>query len=63
LLLAVGVHAAIGASMIPMRYLQTVAGLPGLALVALSDIVAFAIMSWFVFPKSTKPFGAPKRCG
>lgn len=60
LALAVGVHAAIGASMVPMRYLQTVAGLPGLALVALSDIVAFVIMSGFVFPRINKVYWRSK---
>lgn len=54
LLLAVGVHAAIGASMVPMRYLQAVKGMPSLAIVALSDLVAFSIMSWQVLPKIEK---------
>lgn len=54
LLLSVVVQAAIGASMVPLRYLQTVAGLPGLAVIALTDLVAFGIMSWQILPKVNK---------
>lgn len=56
LLLAVLVQAAIGASMVPLRYLQTVAELPSLAVIALTDLVAFGIMSWQIFPKVKKRF-------
>lgn len=56
LLLAVVVQAAIGASMVPLRYLQTVAQLPGLAVIALTDLVAFGIMSWQILTKVNKRF-------
>ena len=56
MLLAVVVQAAIGASMVPLRYLQTVAQLPSLAVIALTDLVAFGIMSWQIFPKVKKRF-------
>ena len=46
LLTSVVVQAAIGASMVPLRYLQVVVGLPGLAVIALTDLAAFSIMSW-----------------
>jgi drug/metabolite transporter (DMT)-like permease len=60
LLLAVVVQTAIGASMVPMRYLQAVAGLPSLALITASDIVAFSIMSWQVLPKIPRKFWRSK---
>lgn len=46
--------------MVPMRYLQAVAGLPSLALIAASDIVAFSIMSWQVLPKIPRKFWRSK---
>lgn len=46
--------------MVPMRYLQSVAGLPSLALIAASDIVAFSIMSWQVLPKIPRKFWRSK---
>jgi drug/metabolite transporter (DMT)-like permease len=51
LLLAVIVQAAIGAGMIPIRYLQVTVGLPALAIVAVSDLVAFSVMSWRTLPR------------
>ncbi len=60
LLMAVGVHAAIGASMVPLRYLQAVRGMPSLAVIALSDLVAFSIMSWQVLPKIEKRYWRSK---
>jgi len=60
LLLSVGVQAAIGASMVPLRYLQAVAGLPGLAVIALTDLAAFSIMSWQIIPKVDKQFWRSK---
>jgi len=56
LLLSLVVQAAIGASMVPLRYLQAVAQMPGLAVVALADLVAFVIMSWQIIPKIDKRF-------
>lgn len=46
--------------MVPMRYLQSIAGLPSLALIAASDIVAFSIMSWQVLPKIPRKFWRSK---
>jgi len=60
LVLSVGVQSAIGAGMVPVRYLQTVAGLPALALVALTDLVAFSIMSWQVIPKIDRRYWRSK---
>ena len=60
LLAALGVQAAIGASMVPLRYLQAVAGLPGLAVIALTDLTAFSIMSWQVLPKIDRRFWRSK---
>ncbi len=60
LVLALVVQAAIGASMIPLRYLQTVAGLPGLAVIALTDLVAFSIMSWQIIPRIDQRFWKSK---
>ena len=54
------VQSAIGASMVPLRYLQTTAGLPSLALIALSDAIAFTIMSWQVIPKIEKRYWRSK---
>ena len=54
------VQSAIGASMVPLRYLQTTAGLPSLALIALSDAIAFTIMSWHVIPKIEKRYWRSK---
>lgn len=51
LLLAVAVQAAIGAGMIPIRYLQVSAGLPSLAVIAVSDLIAFGLMSWRTLPR------------
>ena len=60
LLASVLVQAAIGASMVPLRYLQSVVGLPGLAVIALSDLTAFSIMSWQVLPKIDRRFWRSK---
>ncbi len=60
ILLAVFVQALIGASMVPTRYLQAVAGLPGLALVSMSDFLAFSVMSWQVMPHIPKAFWRSK---
>lgn len=54
LLLSVLVQAGIGASVVPYRYLQTAVGLPGLALVGFSTMIAFSIMSWQLIPKIDK---------
>jgi len=54
------VQSAIGASMVPLRYLQTVVGIPGLALIAVSDAIAFSIMSWQVIPKIDKRYWRSK---
>jgi len=60
LFLSVLVQASIGASVVPFRYMQTVAGLPGLALVGLSTLVAFLIMSWKLIPKIDKRYWSSK---
>ena len=60
LLLSVLVQAGIGATVVPYRYLQTVAGLPGLALVGFSTLVAFLIMSWRLIPKIDKRYWTSK---
>jgi drug/metabolite transporter (DMT)-like permease len=54
LLLAVAVQATIGSIMVPMRYLQTEVGLPGLALVALTDLMAFSMTAWRFIPRIEK---------
>jgi drug/metabolite transporter (DMT)-like permease len=60
IVLAVFVQAGIGAVMVPMRYLQTVAGLPGFAMIALSDILAVSLVSGWVLPKISKHFWRSK---
>ncbi|MFN2303478.1 MAG: hypothetical protein ACK2TV_07070, partial [Anaerolineales bacterium] len=60
LVLAALVQTAIGASMVPVRFLQTRIGLPGLALISLSDTAAFSIMSWQVIPKIGRRFWRSK---
>jgi drug/metabolite transporter (DMT)-like permease len=54
------VQSAIGASMVPLRYLQTTAGLPSLAIIAVSDAIAFFVMSWKLIPKIEKRFWRSK---
>lgn len=60
LLLTVVVQAAIGAGMVPVRFLQTQVGLPGFALISLSDMIAFSIMSWQVIRRIEKRFWRSK---
>lgn len=60
LFLSVLVQAGIGATVVPYRYLQTVAGLPGLALVGFSTLVAFSMMSWQLIPKIDKRYWRSK---
>lgn len=54
LILSVAIQSLIGASMVPVRYLQTVAGFPSLGLMAMADLVAFSVMSWRLIPKIRK---------
>lgn len=56
---AVLVQAVIGASMVPLRYLQTAAGLPDMAVVALSNLLAFSVMAWRTLPKVKKQHWRP----
>jgi drug/metabolite transporter (DMT)-like permease len=58
--LAIFVQAGIGAVTVPMRYLQMVAGLPGFALVALSDILAFSLASGWFMPRIPRQFWRSK---
>ena len=60
LVMAFLVQFLIGASMVPMRYLQTVKGLPGMALVAVGDFIAFSIMAWRMLPKIDKRYWRSK---
>ena len=60
LFLAFLVQFLIGTSMIPIRYLQTTAGLPSMAVVALSDLLAFSVMAWRMFPKIEKQYWRSK---
>ena len=53
-LLAVLTHVVIGGSTAPLRYVQTVAGLPSLATVAIGDLIAFVIMAGLTIPKVKK---------
>lgn len=53
-------QAVIGASMVPLRYLQVVVGLPSLALIAVSDAIAFSIMFWRLIPKIKKRYWRSK---
>ncbi|MDY6872446.1 MAG: hypothetical protein SVR81_00550 [Chloroflexota bacterium] len=63
LLIAVAVQAAIGAGMIPIRYLWVSTGLPSLAVIAVSDLIVFSLMSWRTLPRINrmvcvqKPYG------
>ncbi len=54
LILSVAVQSLIGASMVPVRYLQTVAGLPSLGLMGIADLLAFSVMAWWMIPKIRK---------
>jgi len=56
ILLAIAVHVVIGGTMVPLRYVQTVVGLPSLGTVAVGDLLAFSIMAWFTIPKVDKAF-------
>ena len=56
LALAFLVQFLIGAAMVPLRYLQTDAGLPSMAVIALSEILAFSVMSWEMVPKIEKKY-------
>lgn len=56
ILLAIAVHVVIGGTMVPLRYVQTVVGLPSLGTVAVGDLIAFAVMAWFTIPKVEKGF-------
>ena len=58
--LAFLVQFLIGTSMIPIRYLQTTAGLPSMAVVAVSDLLAFSIMAWRMLPKIEKHYWRSK---
>lgn len=59
-LLTVLVHVVIGGTMAPLRYVQTVVGLPALGTVALGDLIAFAIMAGFTIPRVPKEFWRSK---
>jgi drug/metabolite transporter (DMT)-like permease len=54
LLLSVIVQSLIGASMVPVRYLQTVAGFPSLGIMGIADLLAFSVMAWWLIPKIRK---------
>ena len=54
LFLSVAVQSLIGASMVPVRYLQTVAGFPSLGIMGIADLLAFSVMAWFMIPKIKK---------
>lgn len=54
LVLSVAVQSLIGASMVPVRYLQTVAGFPSLGILAVADLLAFSVMAWWMIPKIRK---------
>jgi len=54
------VQSAIGASMVPLRYLQAIVGLPSLALIAISDAIAFSLMAWHLIPKIETRFWRSK---
>ncbi len=54
LILSVVIQSLIGASMVPVRYLQTVAGFPSLAIMGVADLLAFSVMSWVMIPKIRK---------
>ena len=58
--LAFLVQFLIGTSMIPIRYLQTTAGLPSMAVVAVSDLLAFSVMAWRMLPKIEKHYWRSK---
>ena len=58
--LAFLVQFLIGTSMVPVRYLQTTAGLPSMGLVAVSDLAAFSIMAWRMLPKIKKQYWRSK---
>ena len=56
ILLAIAVHIVIGGTMVPLRYVQTVVGLPSLGTVAVGDLIAFVLMAGFMIPKVKKEF-------
>ena len=58
--LAVLVQFLIGASMIPLRYLQTFAGLPSMAVVAVSDLAAFSLMAGRMLPRIDRHYWRSK---
>ncbi len=60
IILAVLVHVVIGGAMAPLRYVQTVVGLPALGTVAIGDLIAFAIMVGFTVPRVKKEFWRSK---
>ncbi len=60
IILAVLVHVVIGGAMAPLRYVQTVVGLPALGTVAVGDLIAFAIMAGFTIPRVKKEFWRSK---
>lgn len=60
LALAFLIQFLIGAAMVPLRYLQTEAGLPSMAVVALSDFLAFSVMSWRMIPRIDKKYWRSK---
>lgn len=56
ILLAIVVHVVIGGTMVPLRYVQTVVGLPSLGTVAVGDLIAFTLMAGFMIPRVKKEF-------
>lgn len=60
IILAILVHVVFGGGMAPLRYAQTVAGLPTLGTVAIGDLIAFAIMVGFTVPRVKKEFWRSK---
>ena len=58
--MAILVQIVIGSTMAPLRYVQTVVGLPALGTVAAGDLIAFAIMAGFMIPKVKKEFWRSK---
>lgn len=60
ILLAILVHVVIGGTMAPLRYAQTIVGLPALGMVAIGDLIAFTIMAVFTIPKVKKEYWRSK---
>ena len=59
-LLTILVHVIIGGTMAPLRYVQTVVGLPTLGTVAVADLMAFVVMAGFTIPRVKKEYWRSK---